>query len=208
MHSLIASVDFNDQNICYYSHNYGAPRTFNEAGAIWYNARFNGEAGERAIANNDQFTEFIPAGPNYTHAGTMFYYWGRNITGGHMNWNICWDAYDDPACAPRPGMSGFDSTPEQDHYFYFANVGSCGGKDYMDLDVIDQFLESPSANSTIPFVYTTSSPSPTPTPTRYRSSSSRSRSSSSSSYSSRSSSRSSSSRTTTTAYKRFARDTN
>lgn len=69
------------------SHAYGAPRVFNQAGATFYNnvrrmncgprishirpQRFNGEAGERGIFNNDQYTEFIPEGPNYTHAGTV-----------------------------------------------------------------------------------------------------------------------------------------
>ena len=31
--SLLASVDLNHQNVAYYSHNYGTPRTFNKAGA-------------------------------------------------------------------------------------------------------------------------------------------------------------------------------
>lgn len=167
MHSQLASVDFNDQNICYYSHAYGSPRLFNQAGVNWYNARFNGEAGERGVANNDQYTEFIPASEDYAHAGTTFYYYGHNETGGHMNWEICWpDMPDTGACSPRPGMSGYDSTAEQDHYFYFANVGQCGGRDYMDTRVIDQFLSSPSANSSEPFTYSSSVPTSTSSSSR------------------------------------------
>jgi len=164
MHSFIASADFNDQNICYYSHSYGAPRVFNQAGANWYNARFNGEAGERAVANNDQYTEFIAESEDYAHSGTTFYYYGHNNTGGHMNWEICWpDVPDTGACSPRPGMSGYNSTAEEDHYFYFSNVGQCGGKDFMDTTVIDQFLNSPSANSTEPFIYSSAVPTSTTT---------------------------------------------
>jgi hypothetical protein len=36
------------------------------AGASWYNWRFNGEAGERGIANSDNYGEIIPASENYT----------------------------------------------------------------------------------------------------------------------------------------------
>ena len=76
MHSAIASADLNSQNIAYYSHTYGSPRVFNAAGALWYNNRFNGEAGERGVAQNDQTVNIIPEGPNYHHTGTAFYYWG------------------------------------------------------------------------------------------------------------------------------------
>ena len=90
----------------------GTPRTFNEAGATYYNVRFNGEAGERATFNNDVYGDSIPAGPNYYHAGTAFYYYGTNMTNvPQPNWNICWDDNndnpDDPACQaqPQPGLN-------------------------------------------------------------------------------------------------------
>lgn len=74
MLSQIASVDFNVQNIAYYSHAYGSPRVFNAAGAQFYNDRFNGEAGERGISADDQYTEYIPEGPDYAHAGKHLHY--------------------------------------------------------------------------------------------------------------------------------------
>ena len=70
MHSQIASMDLNNAGHAWYSHAYGAPRTFNQAGADRYNEAFNGEAGERGVFGNDTYTESIPAGPDYAHAGT------------------------------------------------------------------------------------------------------------------------------------------
>ena len=70
MHSQIASVDLNSQGHCWYSHAYGSPRVFNQAGADRYNQAFNGEAGERGVFGQDDYSEHIPAGPNYAHAGT------------------------------------------------------------------------------------------------------------------------------------------
>lgn len=52
------------------SHNYGTPRTFNQAGVEFYTRLFQGVAGERGVANNDPVPEIIPAGPNYAHTGT------------------------------------------------------------------------------------------------------------------------------------------
>jgi len=107
MHALINSVDYNyNGGVCWYSHNQGVslfhyrvrpasklplsgtPRTFNQAGADFYNSFFNGEAGERAVANNDQMGELIPASDDYAHAGTTFYYWGFNQSSGQMNWQV------------------------------------------------------------------------------------------------------------------------
>ncbi|KAK4701962.1 hypothetical protein P7C70_g4264, partial [Phenoliferia sp. Uapishka_3] len=177
MHSLIASVDLNHQNIAYYSHTQdlndsfiaiGVPRTFNQAGAnyyseihnlaeskvenffsstLWSDYYFNGEAGERAIAGNDLYTESIPASANYSHAGTPFYYSGLNVTASGMNMEICWgDAenndgpiVDDPACAPRPQVG---STAEEDHYFYFTPVTQCGAPFVINTTTIDNFLET------------------------------------------------------------------
>ena len=83
------------------------------------------------------YTESIPAGPDYAHAGTPFYYVsavhralfqdsalgnanlqsGINTTTLGMNMEICWDAtfdsdvVDSPACEPRPQVG---STAEED----------------------------------------------------------------------------------------------
>lgn len=170
MHALIASVDFNYHDICYYSHNYGTPRTFNEAGATYYNVRFNGEAGERATFNNDVYGDSIPAGPNYYHAGTAFYYYGTNMTNvPQPNWNICWDDNndnpDDPACQAQP-QPGLNTTSAEDHYYYFTPVGQCGLPDTyaVGLNPVDQFIEFEEAsplNSVAEFSW--SSPTPTST---------------------------------------------
>lgn len=140
MHSQIAAVDLNVQDICYYNHAYGnsfsylclyvkliyiyvgSPRVFNQAGATFYNNRFNGEAGERGIAQDDTYTEIIPASANYSHAGTAFYYYGYNQTSTGMEWEICWNEdgeANSPLCMPRKQGN---TTPDQDHYYYFANV--------------------------------------------------------------------------------------
>lgn len=154
MHSLIASVDMNQRDIAWYSHNYGTPRTFNAAGARWYNERFNGEAGERGIYANDIYSEKIPAGPNYRHAGTAFYYWGINTThSGGPNWQICWDDRDgeDPACRPGAQVSNnVSSSSAQDHYFYWCNVGQCGGSTRINLNTINNFLASAGSGHTDP----------------------------------------------------------
>lgn len=52
------------------SHNYGTPRTFNQAGVDFYTRLFQGVSGERGVANSDPIPEIIPAGPNYAHTGT------------------------------------------------------------------------------------------------------------------------------------------
>jgi len=142
MHSQIASVDLNYQGHCWYSHAYGSPRVFNQAGVDIYNAAFNGEAGERGVAGNDQYTEFIPAGPNYAHAGTTFLYWGLNRTSGNPNWHICWDNNEDPECKPGAQPQQWRSTAEEDHYFYFSNVGQCGGRTVLNSTIIDDFINS------------------------------------------------------------------
>ncbi|KAL8290625.1 hypothetical protein RQP46_002883 [Phenoliferia psychrophenolica] len=145
MHSLIASADLNNQKIAYYSHTQSVPRTFNQAGARHYNYNFNGEAGERAIAGNDIFTESIPAGPNYAHAGTPFYYYGLNTTTLGMYMEVCWsgtfdsDVVDDPACEPRAQVG---STSEQDKYFYFTPVGQCGKPYVMNTTDIDSWISA------------------------------------------------------------------
>lgn len=150
MHSLIASVDLNYQQIDYYSHNYGTPRTFNVHGSNWYNQNFNGEAGERGVYGNDTYTEFIPASENYTHTGTTFLYTGFDGQTLGPIMSICWDGndplgpiVDDPGCYPQPQPN---STSLQDHYYYFTEVGTCGGPYKPEnTTIIDNFLASPAA---------------------------------------------------------------
>ncbi|KAK9893536.1 hypothetical protein P389DRAFT_112839 [Cystobasidium minutum MCA 4210] len=142
MLSQIASVDMNMQGHCWYSHAYGSPRVFNQAGADWYNQRFNGEAGERGVFADDQYSEFIPEGPNYAHAGTSFLYWGRNSSTGNPNMKICWHDEDQTPCLPGAESQQYDTTPEQDHYFYWANVGQCGGTTQPIPTLIQDFIDS------------------------------------------------------------------
>lgn len=142
MLSQIASVDLNVQGHCWYSHAYGSPRVFNQDGADWYNQRFNGEAGERGVFGNDEYSEFIPAGPNYAHAGTSFLYWGRNSSTGNPNMKICWHDEDQTPCLPGAETQQYDTTPEQDHYFYWSNVGQCGGTAQPLPVLIQDFIDS------------------------------------------------------------------
>jgi hypothetical protein len=72
MHSIIGSLDLGWAGIVAWSHSHGAPRTLNQAGADFYTRLFQGEAGERGIANNDGFVEIIPQSEDYVHAGTAF----------------------------------------------------------------------------------------------------------------------------------------
>lgn len=154
MHSQIAAIDLYEEQIDYYNHAYGSPRVFNDLGSTWYADRFDGEAGERGIANNDQYTEFIPESTNYSHSGTPFYYYGYNNTALGMNWEICWleDSPDYSACMPRD--QGLGTTPLQDHYFYFTPVTDCGKIYQMDTSPIDAFLAT--VNGTSGFATTAS----------------------------------------------------
>lgn len=120
----------------------GSPRVFNQDGADWYNQRFNGEAGERGVFADDQYSEFIPAGPNYAHAGTSFLYWGRNSSTGNPNMKVCWHDEDQTPCLPGAETQQWDTTPEQDHYFYWSNVGQCGGTTQPITTLIQDFIDS------------------------------------------------------------------
>lgn len=142
MLSQIASVDLNIQGHCWYSHAYGSPRVFNQDGADWYNQRFNGEAGERGVFGDDEYSEFIPAGPNYAHAGTSFLYWGRNSSTGNPNMKVCWHDEDQTPCLPGAEPQSYGTTPEQDHYFYWSNVGQCGGTTQPIPTLIQDFIDS------------------------------------------------------------------
>jgi len=129
MLAQIHAVDYNRAQIAYYAHNQGSPRVFNPAGVQWFNENFNGEAGERAVWNNDDMPELIPASENYAHAGTTFKYWGFNETSQQPNWNICWPDVDPDAlgCVAAPNTrDGITPLPVQDHYWAFTSVTNCG----------------------------------------------------------------------------------
>merc|ERR1711939_860008 len=161
MHSLIHSVDLGWAGVCRWSHNYGTPRTFNQAGADFYTRLFQGVSGERGVANHDPIPEVIPSGPNYAHTGTTFYYHGySNVT--HMNMVVCRDDTSNPDCAPRQPYN------ELDHYFYFSNVRQCGqGRWRENREANAEFIASQNAtrNTATPTLSIIDATSAVPLPT-------------------------------------------
>jgi len=66
----------------HWSHSHGSPRVFNPAAADLYNQLFQGEAGQRTVANEDAVVEYIPESANYTHVLQGFHIYGENATYG------------------------------------------------------------------------------------------------------------------------------
>lgn len=111
---------------------------------------------ERAVANGDQFVTQIPASDEYSFTNTAFLCKFRGpslqctllsqlVSAGYgynetfkMNREVCYEAPESPTCMPLTDSA----TPELDHYFYFANVGQCGGRDRQDLGVAQAFVDS------------------------------------------------------------------
>lgn len=133
MHSIIASLVLGQQNISKFTHSYGAPRTLNSAGADLYNYMYGGDMTERGIANGDSFLELFPQSDDYRFTNTPILYTGYNET-YKMNMNICYEQPESEYCAPVEPLD------EVDHYFYFANVGQCGGSDKQDTSIGHAFI--------------------------------------------------------------------
>ena len=112
MLSLIASIDLGWRGLLHWSHNHGAPRTFNPAAANFYNSLFQGEAGQRTVANNDITPTIIPEGPDYTFTLQGFHVFGTNSTYG-MSFTIC-NTPDDPEC--------LGGNSQDDALFYYTPV--------------------------------------------------------------------------------------
>ncbi|KAL8292659.1 hypothetical protein RQP46_001271 [Phenoliferia psychrophenolica] len=146
MHSLIASVDLGGaQNVSSFVHSMGAPRTFNAAGATYYNSLYGGtdEAAaywltERSVSNGDSFVNMFPQSDDYMFTETAFLWYGTNAT-FKMNRVVCEDNAEDAACMP------LTPTSENDHYFYFDNVGGCGGQITQNNTIIEAYIASEQA---------------------------------------------------------------
>ncbi|KAM0790325.1 hypothetical protein ACM66B_003210 [Microbotryomycetes sp. NB124-2] len=117
MVSLIASLDLGWRGLCHWSHNHGAPRTFNPPAANLYNSLFEGEAGQRTVANNDIVPTIIPESDDYTFTLQGYHIYGQNSTDGHMSFTVC-NTPDDPEC--------LGGNSNEDHLYYYTDIGSCG----------------------------------------------------------------------------------
>jgi len=82
MLAQIAALDLGWRNKLHWSHSHGSPRVFNPAAAQLYNQLFQGEAGQRTVANEDAVVEYIPESANYTHTLQGFHIYGENATYG------------------------------------------------------------------------------------------------------------------------------
>jgi hypothetical protein len=68
----------------------------NADSATLFNKLYEGEASQRAVANQDSMPTLIPAGDDYVHVLQGFNIWGTNSTYG-MNYAVCNDI-NDPMC--------------------------------------------------------------------------------------------------------------
>ncbi|CAD6579276.1 MAG: hypothetical protein CYPHOPRED_000844 [Cyphobasidiales sp. Tagirdzhanova-0007] len=136
MHGLISSIVLGTQNISFFTHSYGSPRTFNPSAAALYDSMYGGDNVERAIANGDSFVTAIPQDANHTFTNTGYLWYGYNAT-YEMNRVVCYEDPENEACMPMQS-----DTPELDHYFYFTNVGQCGGDDTQNTSVAQAYIDS------------------------------------------------------------------
>lgn len=114
MVAQISAIDLGWRGLCHWSHSHGAPRVFGPAAANLYDSLFQGEAGQRTVANNDSVVSLIPAGPDYTFTLQGFHVYGENSTYG-MSYSICDEDAEDPECGGLDGVSFNNFT---DHLFY------------------------------------------------------------------------------------------
>ncbi|POY70305.1 hypothetical protein BMF94_6691 [Rhodotorula taiwanensis] len=159
MLSLIMSIDQGWRGAVHWSHNHGAPRTFNPAAANLYNALFGGEAGQRTVANNDIVPTMIPESDDYTFTLQGFHIVGNgtsNSTYGY-DYYVC-NTENDPECL------GGDSY--EDHLGYYTPIGMCGKPYYGTNDTVELgYLSSASSAfyATATSTYTIPTPSTTST---------------------------------------------
>lgn len=116
--AIVASIDLGWRDLSHWSHSHGAPRVLNPASAALYDKLYEGQAGQRAVANDDSMPNIIPESDDYTHVLQGFHIYGTNTTYG-MNYDIC-TTVDDPNC--------LGGDVETDHWFYYTQVGSCGAQ--------------------------------------------------------------------------------
>ena len=115
--SLISSIVLGTQNISFFTHSYGSPRTFNPSAAALYDSMYGGDNVERAIANGDSFVTAIPQDANHTFTNTGYLCrslfcglyakpaemrekgYGYNAT-YEMNRVVCYEDPENEACMP------------------------------------------------------------------------------------------------------------
>ncbi|GAA6059899.1 hypothetical protein JCM10212_005282 [Sporobolomyces blumeae] len=119
----IAAIDLGWAGKVHWSHSHGAPRVFNKNAADLYNSLFQGEAGQRTVANDDIVPTYIPESENYTMTLQGFHVFGENATYG-MSYEICNDATN-AAC-----LGGNNET---DHLFYYTPIGQCGSPNKQNM---------------------------------------------------------------------------
>ncbi|GAA5976029.1 hypothetical protein JCM5350_000290 [Sporobolomyces pararoseus] len=157
MMAQIASLRLGWQGKVHWSHSHGAARVFNPAAANLYNSLFQGEAGQRTVANDDAVPGYIPESANYTHTLQGFHVYGENATYG-MNFDIC-NTATDPNCLGGNNVS--------DHLFYYTPIGQCGNPNKQNITQQDAYESTASAafyaTATSTFVPPTTTAEPTST---------------------------------------------
>lgn len=79
------------------------------------------------LAHGSLFSETVVA---------FFAGYGKNAT-FVMNREVCYECPECDACMPTQS-----STPVLDHYFYFTNVGDCGGTQTQNTGTAQAFIDS------------------------------------------------------------------
>ncbi|GAA5875166.1 hypothetical protein JCM16303_005031 [Sporobolomyces ruberrimus] len=157
MLAQIAAVDLGWAGKLHWSHSHGAARVFNPAAANLYNSLFQGEAGQRTVANDDAVPGYIPESANYTHTLQGFHVYGENATYG-MSYEVC-NTATDPAC-----LGGNNAS---DHLFYYTPIGECGNPNKQNMTEQEAYQSTASAafyaTATSTFVAPTSTPEPSTT---------------------------------------------
>lgn len=119
--AALAGLDLGARNLVHYSHNQGAPRSFNYASVVRYDNLFQVLAGQSLVAKNDKTVQQIPFGAYY-HVGSKVH-----ITGDKTQWlTNCYGNNENSTC-----LGNGSST--QDHLYYFTKPGQCGSKDKVSL---------------------------------------------------------------------------
>ncbi|GAA5969063.1 hypothetical protein JCM21900_005772 [Sporobolomyces salmonicolor] len=159
MVAQVAAIDLGWRGLCHWSHSHGAARVFNPQAANLYNSLFAGQAGQRAVANNDIVPTYIPESENYTFTLQGFHIYGTNATYG-MSYTICEDATD-PECAGGTNIT--------DHDFYYTPIGECGSPNVQNITAQAEFAASESsaffATATSTFTFTSATSTYTPSTT-------------------------------------------
>lgn len=112
MVAQVAALDLGWRGLCHWSHSHGAARVFNPAAANVYNQLFQGQAGQRTVANADIVPTIIPESADYTFTLQGFSITGDGVSNSTygMSYEVCYYEQD-PACLGGNNMT--------DHFFYY-----------------------------------------------------------------------------------------